>query len=244
MKKSYPVMLISGGSRGLGEALIRHFLSRSSYRVASFSRTRTPFVRSMEKRFKHFYYLEGDITAPGFIPNLMAGIQKRFGGLDILINNAAVVYEGVLPVMPEREIDRVLDINLKAAIHLTRAVTRLMIRKSGGSILNIASILGLRGSSGLSVYSASKAGLIGFTKSLARELGSRRIRVNAVAPGYFETEMSASLSSAQRAQIIRRTPLGRLGTLEDMVSVVDFLVSDRARFINGEVIVVDGGISC
>lgn len=228
----------------MGKALLRHFLAKSFYKVAAFSRKRTPFVRSLEKRFKNFFYWEGDITSSGFISTVVDGVQKRFGGLDILINNAGVASEGVLPVMRESEIARVLDINLKAAILLTRATTRVMLRRSRGCIVNISSILGLRGASGLSVYAASKAGLIGFTKSLARELGSRRIRVNAVAPGYFETEMSASLSSAQKAQIIHRTPLGRLGMVEDVVPVVDFLVSDQARFITGEVIVVDGGVSC
>ena len=147
--------------------------------------------------------------------------------------------------MPESRIDQLLSINLAGTLHLTRRVVRSMLLEQGdGVILNISSIIGLRGYRGLSAYAATKAGMDGITRALARELGGRQIRVNSVAPGYLTTEMTHGLDIDQQDQIVKRTPLGRLGTSEDVRGVVLFLLSDAANFITGQVLVVDGGITC
>ena len=161
-----------------------------------------------------------------------------------LVNNAGVARDGVLATLPSIEIRRMIDINLIGAIEMTRSVVQLMLRHgSAGRIISISSIIGSHGYNGLSPYSATKAGLDGFTRSLAREVGRRGITVNSVAPGYMETDMSSSLKAEHRQQIIRRTPLGRLGRIEDVVPVVQFLLSPQANFITGQVITIDGGIN-
>ena len=153
--------------------------------------------------------------------------------------------EGILASFPNVETERLIDINLLGAIRLSRLASRHMLaRRQGGRVINISSIIGSRGYTGLAAYSASKAGMDGLTRSLARELGRRNITVNSVAPGYLDTEMSSRLGRQQRQQICNRTPLGRLGMVEDVVPVVRFLLSDDARFITGQIIVVDGGITC
>ena len=243
-KDKSPVVLISGGSRGLGAALCQHFLE-SGARVATFSRSKTDTVSKLEKKYPgHFFYQSVSADSKADVRALVEAAEKKFGTVDILINNAAVVTEGVFPIFPEDAIDKIVDVNLKGALFLTRAVSRLMLKKNSGKIINIVSIVGLRGYAGLTVYAATKAAMIGFTSSLARELGPKNIKVNAVAPGYIETEMSDSLSAAQRSQIVRRTPLGRLGKTQDILPVIDFLAGPESDFVTGQVIVVDGGITC
>jgi 3-oxoacyl-[acyl-carrier protein] reductase len=245
MREKTRNILISGGSKGLGEGIVDYLLSETKHNVATFSRNKTPFIRKCEKKYgKRFLYEEIDLNQTRAVETFVAKVQKTWKTIDALINNAGVAGEGVLPIFPDQDIDRIIDINLKSTIRLTRAVSRLMLQQKSGSIMNISSILGMRGYNGLSVYSASKAGLIGFTQSLARELGRRSIRVNAIAPGYFETEMSATLSAGQKDQIIRRTPLGRLGTIRDIVPLVHYLISDDSAFITGHTFVIDGGVSC
>lgn len=245
MKKRPKIILISGGSRGLGKEVIQHLLEKTPNTIITFSRQTSPFVQKLLKKFpSRFFYTTVDLSSSQDVQGLAGEIQKKFKRLDVLINNAGIAREGVLPIFPENEIEQVLNINLAGTIRLTRMVSRLMIQQNSGSIINISSIIGLRGYAGLSVYSASKAGLIGFTKSLARELGRRNIRVNAIAPGYLETEMSQTLNQGQRDQIIRRTPLGRLGKAEDVISTINYLISEGSDFITGNVFVIDGGISC
>jgi 3-oxoacyl-[acyl-carrier protein] reductase len=170
-----------------------------------------------------------------------AGESPLYG----LVNNAGIAAEGVLATFPNVETERVININLVATIRMTRHVLRCMLRqRTSGRIINISSIIGTRGYTGLAAYSASKAGMDGLTRSLAREVGRRNITVNSIAPGYLETEMSARLDKGQRHQIINRTPLGRLGRVEDVLPLLQFLLSDGAAFITGETITVDGGISC
>ena len=163
--------------------------------------------------------------------------------MDALVNNAGIAHDGVLALTSDDSIAQMLDINLKAALVLARESVRPMLVQGSGNIINISSIIAQRGFTGLSAYAATKAGMIGMTRSLAREVGPRNIRVNAIAPGYLETEMSEGLSDTQRQQILRRTPLGRLGTGDDIAPVVAFLLSDASRYITGQVITVDGGAS-
>jgi 3-oxoacyl-[acyl-carrier protein] reductase len=189
----------------------------------------------------HFETL--DICDTAQLRKFVDAMQQRFGAIDALVNNAAVAHDGVLAIMPESHIAQMLAINLQASIMLAKECSRRMLARNSGCIVNISSIIADRGFAGLSAYAATKAGMIGFTRSLARELGSRGVRVNAICPGYLETEMSSGLSEQQRNQIVRRTPLGRLGQIDDVVPVVEFLLSPSAAFITGQVITVDGGAS-
>ncbi len=239
--KSTQYVIVSGGSRGLGQAIVADLLA-AGHHVATFSRSSTEFVSGLsgQARF-HFAAVDAeDMTA---LHRFVADIHARWGRIDGLVNNAGLAYDGVLALSSEEHISRMLNVNLRAAIILAKECTRLMLLQSSGSVINISSIIAERGFSGLATYAATKAGMIGFTRSLARELGPRGIRVNAIAPGYLETEMSASLDDSQRNQIIRRTPLGRLGTAADVVPLVRFLLADDSRFMTGQVLTVDGGAS-
>ncbi len=236
-------ILISGGSRGLGQALCSGLLA-DGHRVATFSRTPSEYIRQASDQYgDRFFYRQVDAADAAALHAFVADAHARWGVPYALINNAAVAIDGVLALAREEDLERMLDVNLKAALVLAKECSRLMLTQRRGVILNIASIIALRGFSGLVGYAATKAGLLGMTRALAREVGGRNIRVNAIAPGYLETEMSAALSPEQRAQIIRRTPLGRLGRAEDVVPWVRFLLSDEAAFVTGQVITVDGGAS-
>ena len=237
------VIVISGGSRGLGLALVRHFLAAGN-RVATCSRNRSKEISACEadpQFAPQFLYQALDAADAVALRNFVQATYDRFGRIDALINNAAVAHDGLLATLPEEQIDQMLQVNLRAALLLAKECSRLMLLSDGGTMVNISSIVGEHGFSGLATYSATKAGLIGMTRALARELGPRNIRVNAVAPGYLETELSKSLSPQQREQIVRRTPLGRLGRVEDVIPAVDFLLSPAGAFISGQVITVDGG---
>jgi 3-oxoacyl-[acyl-carrier protein] reductase len=237
------VMIISGGSRGLGLALSRHFLA-AGIRVGAYSRKPSVDTAALEadpQLGPQFLYRSFDAADSAALRSFVQATYDRFGRIDALVNNAAVAHDGLLATLPEEHIDQMLDVNLRSALLLAKECSRLMLLSDGGAIVNISSIVGEHGFSGLAAYSATKAGLIGMTRALARELGPRNIRVNAVAPGYLETELSKSLSREQREQIIRRTPLGRLGRMEDVIPVVDFLLSPAGAFITGHVLTVDGG---
>jgi 3-oxoacyl-[acyl-carrier protein] reductase len=236
-------ILVSGGSRGLGQAIVERLLA-NGHRVATFSRSPTPFVEELmadadlNERFLHASIDAADV---GALRSFVQTTNETFGELSALINNAAVAHDTVLAMVTEDQIDQMLNINLRAAIVLAKECSRLMLLGGGGTIINISSIVGDRGFSGLSVYAATKAGMIGMTRSLARELGPRNIVVNAIAPGYLETDLSQGISERQRDQITRRTPLGRLGRTEDITPWVEFLLSPSSRFMTGQVITVDGG---
>jgi 3-oxoacyl-[acyl-carrier protein] reductase len=237
------LVLLSGGSRGLGLAILRELLS-SSYRVATFSRKPTPEISELEREHSgRLFYYRGDMSDPAGLKGVVARIEAEAGPIQALINNAGIARDGVLATMRPADIDAVLDVNLRGTLHLTRLVARPMLTRATGSILNISSIIGLRGYSGLAVYSATKGGLDAMTRALARELGPRNIRVNSIAPGYLETEMSSTLGDEQRAQIVRRTPLGRLGRPDDVVGAVLFLLSPASAFITGQTFVIDGGVT-
>ena len=161
-----------------------------------------------------------------------------------LVNNAGVAGDGVLATYPVVDIERIIQTNLTGALHMARLMARHILRRPGGGrIVNISSIIGSRGYSGLAAYSASKAGMDGMTRALAREMGRRGVTVNSVAPGYLDTEMSSTLGDDQRRQVVNRTPLGRLGTIGDVCPVVRFLLGDDARFVTGQTLVIDGGIT-
>jgi 3-oxoacyl-[acyl-carrier protein] reductase len=239
-----PLVLVSGGSRGLGLAIVTHLL-KEGYQVATFSRSLTDqFERLREEYRDRLLYFHGDMAQSHTLQEVVKKIEMDNRPIEILINNAGIAVDGVLATMPPEQIERLISINLTGTILLTRLVVRRMIVRRRGHVLNISSIIGLRGYTGLAAYSATKAGLDGMTRSLARELGPRSIRVNAIAPGYLETEMTGKLDERQRGQIIRRTPLGRLGLSEDVTGAVSFLLSPASSFITGQTIVIDGGITC
>lgn len=213
-------------------------------RVATCSRSPTEVTDAWSAELgERFYYESVDLGDRAACNEFVRRVADLFGGIDVLVNNAGVAHDGVLGLSGDEEVDQVIDLNLKATIAITRAATRRMLRQGHGRVINISSIVGLSGYRGLSVYSATKAGLDGLTRALARELGTRGITVNSVAPGYLRTEMSHGLDEAQLGQIARRTPAGRLGEPADVAAAVRFLASPEASFVNGHVLVVDGGLT-
>lgn len=239
------VCLVTGGSRGLGAAIVQRFLD-NGYRVATFSRSSTDFVKELcdgDPEHERFYWEALDGTDTAGVQRFVKTVTRQYGRIDVLINNAAIGIEGLFALMQPKEIARGIDVNLTATVLLTQAVTKQMFRQQSGAIVFISSVNAVRGHSGVAVYSATKAALDGMTRSLARELGPRHIRVNSVAPGYFESEMVKDLTDAQRSRIIRRTPLGRLADVGDIVNTIFFFASPSASFITGQTLVVDGGIT-
>ena len=247
-----PTTIISGGSRGLGLAVVERLLERGDC-VATFSRSGSAAIDSLAAIHPDRLHTEQlDAADADAIRGFVARASARFGGIDHCIANAAVAHEGVVATVRDDEIDAMLDVNLRGSIVLVRECVRQMLVRpvgderaaaGGPSVVVVSSVVASRGSPGLAVYAATKAGLEGFARSLARELGPRSIRVNAVAPGFLETDLSSSLSEANRARIVRRTPLGRLGVPADVVGAIEFLAGRQAAFITGQVVTVDGGSS-
>ncbi len=241
---SSPLVLLSGGSRGLGLAIARSLLE-ANYRVATFSRKATSEVKALCSEYPgRITFQAGDMADSESLSRVVRAVEKETGPIDVLINNAGIAYDGVLALMPRVQIEQLIGVNLTGSLLLSRLVIRRMLLRNAGTILNISSIIGRRGYSGLAAYSATKAALDAMTRALARELGSRNIRVNAIAPGYLETEMTHGLSDFQRDQVIRRTPLGRLGVPADVAGVVLFLLSPASAYMTGQTLVVDGGVTC
>ncbi|PWC33943.1 SDR family NAD(P)-dependent oxidoreductase [Azospirillum sp. TSO35-2] len=237
-------VVVTGGSRGLGLALVEALLA-DGFRVSTCSRSSSAALERLagpDLFWRPCRIGDGDEVRAFFDAAIAwAGAAPLWG----LVNNAGIAREGVLATFPEVDTDAVIQTNLTGALQAARAFLRAKLLARGeGRIVNISSIIGQRGYVGLAAYSASKAGLDGLTRALAREVGRRGITVNSVAPGYLDTEMSGSLSAGQRDQIVRRTPLGRLGTAADVVPVVRFLLGDGGGFITGQTVTVDGGITC
>lgn len=239
------VALVTGGSKGLGAGLVRAFLDADCC-VATCARTPTDAVRAWEddpEYKERFHFVTADVSDAEQAARVVRETTERWGRLDVLVNNAGVAREGVIGLFGDDALDQVVDLNLKGTVYVTRAASRAMLARRAGSIVNISSVVGLSGYRGLAVYGATKAALDGFTRGLARELGSRGITVNSVAPGYLRTEMSHGLDENQLGQITRRTPLGRLGDPEDVARAVLFLTDPANRYITGQVLVVDGGLT-
>ena len=239
-------VVITGGSRGLGAGIVQSFLD-SGDRVATCSRSGTELVKEWEADPDYadrFLFVAADIADREQSTMFVKTVLEKWGSIDVLVNNAGVARDGILALFSDDDSDAVIDLNLKATIHLTRQVVRNMLAHGGGRIVNISSIVGLTGYRGLTVYGATKAALDGFTRALARELGSRKVTVNSVAPGYLKTEMSHGLDEAQLDQIVRRTPAGRLGEPDDIARAIQFLVDERNDWLTGQVLVVDGGLTC
>jgi 3-oxoacyl-[acyl-carrier protein] reductase len=238
-------VIVTGGSRGLGLGIARTLRSEG-YRAIVIARQESePLAAAMRESSGNgdgsLHFRRCDLAEISDIPKLVKAIRKEFGPLYGLVNNAAVGTSGVLATMHDAQIERVVLLNTVSPIVLTKYVVRAMMVDGGGRIVNIASIVSSTGFSGLSVYGATKASLVGFTRSLAREVGPLGINVNAVAPGFVATAMTEGLEGARRAQVVRRSPLHRLAEAEDIANAVEYLLGDKARNITGTVLTVDAG---
>ena len=245
MRFADQVAIITGAGRGIGHAIAVR-LAQQGARVASVSRTEANAQKTADEinaaKPDSAKAYAVDVSDHAAVQEVGAQILEEFGKVDILVNNAGVTRDGLAMRMSPEDWDLVLNTNLKRAFNFTQAVMRSMIKQRGGRIINISSVIGLMGNAGQSNYAASKAGLIGFTKSLARELASRSITVNAIAPGFIVTDMTDALSEEIKTQIQSKIPLTRLGAPDDIASAVAFLASAEASYITGQVLTVDGGM--
>ena len=234
------VALVTGGSRGIGAAICRE-LGRAGARVAVNYRSGREGAEEVAAEIEGLA-AQGDVADSGEAQALVERVEAELGDIDILVNNAGVTRDTLIARMSDEDWELVVDTNLRGAFNTSRAVARKMLRRRSGVIVNMTSVVGLHGNPGQANYVSSKAGIIGLTKALARELGVRGVRVNAVAPGYIDTALTNVLSEELRGRILANTPLGRLGDPEDVAGAVRFLCSDEAAFVTGEVLLVDGGL--
>jgi len=239
------VAVVTGAGRGIGKAVALR-LAAEGAAVALCGRTQAnvdAVASAITANGGKAVAYAVDVGSSAAVSETCEKIIKEFGKVDVLVNNAGIARDDLLMRMTEEKWDEVLDTNLKGAFLFTKALTRPMLKARGGRIINISSIIGLTGNAGQTNYAASKAGLIGFTKSVARELGSRGITANVIAPGFIETDMTAELSAEMRDGLLQRVALGRLGSVEDIASAVLFLAGDGASYISGQVLTVDGGMT-
>jgi 3-oxoacyl-[acyl-carrier protein] reductase len=239
------VAVVTGASRGIGSGIAERLAAQGACVVVNY-RTSAQGAEATVERIRQAggeaAAIQADVSQSDEAQGLIKQTIATWGGLDILVNNAGTTRDMVIMMLKEDDWDTVIRTNLTSTFYCSKAAVRHMMRKRSGRIVNIASVVGLAGQAGQTNYAASKAGIIGFTKSLAKEVGSRGITVNAIAPGFVPTALTDVLSDEQRAQAIAMTPLGRFGTVEDVANAVVFLASDEASFITGQVLSVDGGL--
>jgi 3-oxoacyl-[acyl-carrier protein] reductase len=238
-------VIVTGGSRGLGLGIARK-LTGAGYRVIALARKENPELQTAMQEAEltnpgSFHFAPFDLAALEAIPDLVKSLRKNHGPIYGLVNNAGMSFDGSLAMMPVSQIEQLVRVNTVSPIVLAKSVVRSMMADGGGRIVNISSITAFTGYSGLSVYSATKASLLGFSKSLAREVGRMGINVNSVAPGFIDTDMTQGMKDEQRQQIERRSALKRLADLDDVANAVEFLLSDKAKNITGTVLTVDAG---
>ena len=239
------VALVTGGGRGLGRAIAVRLAGEGAKVAISYRSNDAAAAETAElvrKAGAGCEIFKGDVASPEDVEALMKGVGEAFGSVEILVNNAGTTRDNILLRMKDAEFEEVLDTNLKGTYLCTRAVLRGMVRVRWGRIVNISSVVGLLGNAGQANYAASKAGMIGFTKSVAREVAGRGITANAVAPGYVETELTAGLPEHLKEQILGQVPVGRFGEPEEIAEVVAFLAGERAAYVTGQTIAVDGGM--
>lgn len=239
------VALITGGSRGIGATMVKKFAEQGAnvaFTYRSSTEQANQLVEAASVHGTTIKAFSSDASSFEQTQGLIAEILKEFGTIDILVNNAGVTRDNLLMRMSEDNWDDVMNNNLKSVYNFTKCIMRPMLKARGGSIINISSIVGLKGNAGQANYAASKAGMIGFTKSIAQEVGSRNIRCNAIAPGFIATEMTKELDEKVKDQMIQNTSLKRLGTTEEIANVALFLASDMSSYITGETLNTSGGM--
>ena len=240
------VAIVTGGSRGLGRGIAIELGKRGAKVVVNYHASAgaaQEVVQLIKEAGSEALAVQADVSQYDAAQSLIKAATEFGGRLDILVNNAGTTRDMLLAMMPESDWDLVITTNLKSAYNCSKAALRPMMRQKYGRIVNITSVAGLAGNPGQTNYSASKAGLIGFTKSLAKEIGGRNITVNAVAPGFVPTDLTSSLPKNLLDDAVKMTPLGRLGTIEDVAYAVAFLASDEAAYITGHILSVDGGLA-
>ncbi|MFE2979017.1 3-oxoacyl-ACP reductase FabG [Streptomyces sp. NPDC059258] len=245
-RTSAPVALVTGGSRGIGRAVVERLLA-DGYDVSYCYRDRPKdaddVVKLARDRGRRVFEAAVDVTDEQSVVAYLAETEQQLGQLDALVTSAGIVSDGPLATMSSDAWHSVIDTNLTGTYHACRAAVFPMIKNSGGAIVNISSVTGIHGNATQSNYAASKAGIIGFTKSLAKEVARFGIRANVVAPGLVSTDMTDGMSDKARAKILRQIPLGRIGSAAEVADAVSFLASERASYITGQVLQIDGGIS-
>ncbi len=238
-------VFVTGGSRGIGKEVALKFAEKGYNVVINYVSEKTNIDKlkeEFESKGIKSLIVRADVTNKDEIEILVKKAIEEFGSIDVLVNNAGITRDGLLMRMNEEDFDKVIEINLKGTYIVTKAVTKYMMKKRRGSIINLSSVVGVSGNAGQCNYSASKAGIIGFTKSIAKELASRNIRSNAVAPGFIETDMTAVLSEEVKENIYNQIPLKRMGTAKEVAELIYFLGSEKSSYITGQVINVDGGM--
>lgn len=238
--------LITGASRGIGSSIAIGLAQAGANVVINYASSpeRAEAVADKARSFGvEAMTYPCSVSDAQAVETMIDTVEKEFGPIDILINNAGITRDGLLLRMKDQDWDDVMDINLKGTYLCTKNVSKRMLKRKAGSIINITSVVGITGNAGQSNYSASKAGVIGFTKSCAKEFASRGIRVNAIAPGFIETDMTGKLSEEVVAHYMSAIPLGRMGQPEDISNLVLFLASDAASYMTGQILTVDGGMS-
>ena len=240
-----PAALVTGGGRGIGRAICLE-LAKAGFDVCINYAASSAAAEQTAEECKAFgvqaVALQADVTNPAECQTLVDTAAKTFGQLDVLVNNAGVNADKLILRMQEADFDKVIDTNLKGAFFCSKAACKLMMRQRYGRIINLSSVVGLHGNAGQSNYAASKAGLIGLTKSLAKEFAARGVTVNAVAPGFIETDMTAAMPEAAKTAALAAVPAGRIGAPAEVAHAVAFLASEEAAYITGQVLCVDGGM--
>jgi 3-oxoacyl-[acyl-carrier protein] reductase len=238
--------IVTGGSRGIGRAIVKHLASQGASVAFSYTRNRElaeALVGEIEAGGGRALTFQADVGDAARAEQMVKTVKNEFGSIDYLVNNAGITRDKLIMMMSEEDWDAVLDTNLKGVFNVTKPVVSTMVRQRRGSILNVTSISGLVGMAGQTNYSASKAGLIGFTKALAKEVARRNITVNALALGLIETDMTSSMPEEYRQKMLEQIPLNRYGSVEEVARIAAFLLSDDARYITGQVIQADGGLA-
>ncbi|MGQ9548489.1 MAG: 3-oxoacyl-[acyl-carrier-protein] reductase [Roseiflexus sp.] len=239
------IAVVTGGSRGIGRAIAMTLAAAGATVVINYQRNTAAAdetIAAITAADGAAVSIQGDVSVSADVERLFKTVLDRYGTVDILVNNAGITRDTLLLRMKEDDFDAVISTNLRGVYLCTKAALRPMTKARSGRIINITSVVGLLGNAGQSNYAAAKAGIIGFTRAVAREMASRGITVNAVAPGYIETELTAGLGEQVRAAILEAIPLGRLGTPQDVANLVCFLASDAAAYITGQTLNVDGGM--